>query len=252
MAGEARDYVKQVHGQTGYWLNYPPAQPLRLGDIVIRHGGIWIRIGNVTDRGVTIDTLIDESLAGTPWVSSSGSGVRWETSLTADPGAFKYLLPGQAGVKVSLEKGNKYLLSLNGARFHSIASIDKFWDDVRSRYSIWTWNRHRKLVTSICTAESGTFLGSGSSTATYELLADAEANVQGMNLGKLSANFKLVSTYSSNETFAGLAKVSPVFRLHKVTLLGNVDAAALDDDPENPPTEQTTLTVDDTDSDSED
>jgi hypothetical protein len=201
---------------------------------------------------VTIKAQIDASKVGTPWVSSSESGVHIETSLTADPGAFKYLQSGQVGVKVSLDSGNKYILSLKGVRFHRIASIDSFWKDVRSKYSVWAWNRRRKIVTSIGAAESGTFLGSGSAEATYELQAAAGVNVQGIDLGELSVNFKLVSTYSSSETFAGLAEVSPVFRLHKVTFFGNVDAAGLDVDPENPPTEQTELVEDDTDSDSED
>ena len=108
--------------------------------------------GNVADQGVIINPEVDDSKAGTPWVSSSESGVQTETTLDADPGVFKYVQPGQLGVKVSLDKGNKYILSLKGARFHRIASIDPFWDDVRSSYSIWKWNRGRKLVTSICTA----------------------------------------------------------------------------------------------------
>jgi hypothetical protein len=244
VAGKASDYVKQVHKQTGYWLNYPPAQGLRLGDIVIKEGGIWIPIGNTVDSGVTLDAEIDESAAGTPWTSSSENGVTVETSLDADPGAFKYVLPGQTGVKVSLDSGNKYILSLRGARFHRIASIDSFWRNARAKYSIWTWDLRRRIVTSICTADSGTFLGSGSSKATYELQASAGFNVQGVDLGKLSANFKLVSTYSSLETFADLASVTPLFRLHKVTLLGNFDAAAIEADPECPPTEQTELTED--------
>ena len=252
MAGKARDYVKQVKGQTGYWLNFPPAQPLRLGDIVAKEGGIWIPVGNTADRGVALDAGVDESKAGIPWVSSSDSGVKIETSLDADPGVFKYVQPGQVGVKVSLDKGNKYVLSLKGARFHRVRSIDAYWDAVRSKYSRWTWDLRRKIVTSICTAETGTFLGSGSSTATYELQAEAGFNVQGVDLGKLSADFKLVSTYSSSETFVGLADVSPVFRLHKVTLFGDLDTAEVDADPDNPPAELTELSEDDSGVDDED
>lgn len=252
MAGKARDYVKQVHGQTGWWLNFPPAQKLRLGDIVIREAGVWIPIGNVDDRGVVIDPEPDDSPEGTPWVSASESGVKIETSLDAEPGVFKYIQPGQVGLKVSLEKGNKYVLSLKGARFPRIRSIDAFWADVRAGYSIWTWDLRRRVVTSICTADSGTFLGSGSSASTYELKAEAGVNVGGVDLGRLSADFKLVSTYSSSETFVGLAGVSPLFRLHKVTLLGGLDAAALPDDPENPKAEQTQLEEDDSDPDSDD
>jgi hypothetical protein len=251
MAGKARDYVQQVKTQTGYWLNYPPAQPLRLGDIVTKERGVWIPIGNTADRGVTPEAEIDESRAGAPWVSASDSGVRIDTSLAAEPGVFKYVQPGQLGVKVSLGRGNKYILSLKGARFHRVRSIDKYWDAVRAKYSRWTWDLRRRIVTSLCTAESGTFLGSGSSEASYELQAEAGVNIQGLDLGKLSANFKLVSTYSSAETFVGSADVSPVFRLHKVTLLGNLDTAEVEADPDNPPTELTGLSEDNSDMDDE-
>ncbi len=255
MAGRARDYVKKVHDQTGYWLNYPPAQKLQLGHIVIREGGVWIPIGSVADRGVTIESDAEDQTPedlkpGIPWVSQSETGVKIETTLDADPGVFKYIQPGKVGAKISIEHGNKYLLSLKGARFERVKSIDAFWKDVRSKYSFWTWDLRRKIVTSLCTAESGTFLGSGSSAATYELQADAGFNLPSVDLGTISAGFTLASTSNSSETFAGFTNVTPLFRLHKVGIFGDLDTAALED-PQNPPTEQTELSEDDSDADAE-
>ena len=252
MGGRAKDYVKAVRKQTSYWLNFPPAMPLKLGDIVIRNGGIWVPIGNVADQGAAFETEVDDSHGGAPWVSQSESGVAVESSVDANPGVFKYLQPGEVGVKVSFDSGNKYVLSLVGTRFHRVRSIDAFWDAVRAEYSVWTWDLRRRVVTSVAVADSGTFLGSGDSAASYELAADAGVNVQGVDLGKISADFKLSSTSSSSETFVGLRNVTPLFRLHKVTLLGNFDAAAVGEDSVNPATEHTELVEDDTDPDSDD
>ncbi|MGS0688324.1 hypothetical protein ACVBEQ_24725 [Nakamurella sp. GG22] len=244
----AGDFVKAVRDQTGYWLNYPPAQPLKLGDIVVRESGVWIPIGNVADRGVVYDTEEDANAAGAPWVSASATGVNIESSIGAAPGVFKYITDGQVGAKVTFSSGDKYLLSAAGVRFNRVKSIDAFWDVVRGEYSSWTWDLRRRIVTSVAIAESTTFLASGESAAAYELSAQAGLNVQGVDLATISAGFKLASTYNSSETFAGLANVTPLFRLHRVTFFtGSLDAAAIpDSDSKAPPTEATRLVEDDT------
>jgi len=153
---------------------------------------------------------------------------------------------------VSFASGSKYLLSLAGAKFDRIASIEQFWDDVRLAYSVWTWDLRKKVVTSVCRADSGTFLGSGSSAATYELKAEVDADVQGVDIGRLAAGFSLVSTASSAESFVGMQNVTPLFRLHKVTLFGNFDTATVADYGDQPPTTATGLQEDDTSPDADD
>jgi hypothetical protein len=252
MAGKARDFVKQVHGQHGYWLNYPPAQPIKLGDIVIREGGVWIPIGSVTDRGVQIETTVDDASSGPSWTSSSEQGVEVKSSLDLDPGAFKYLVDGELGARVSFASGSKYLLALSGVRFDRVKSIEQFWKGVKSKYSMWTWDLRNRIVTSVCHGDSGTFLGSGDSAATYELKAEAGINVPGIDIGKLATGFSLVSTSSSSTSFVGLKDVTPLFRLHRATIFGSPDAAAVQMGDDYPQTDATELVEDDTKPDSDD
>lgn len=251
MSGRAKDLVKSVKKQTGaYWLNYPPGRKIELGDIVVREGGVWRVIGNVKDRGVEFTVNVDDSQAAFPWVTQSESGVKIEFATEVQPGQFKYVVPGEIGAKVSLEGGSKYLLSMKGARVHRINSIeDTFWKSIKSKYSVWSWDLRHRIVTEIVVADSATFLGSGSAKAEYELQGDAKLKAPGAPLavGSLSADFGLVSTAESAETFASLPGKTPLIGLHKVGLFGGFTGAA-----EEASIEDQEILPDDTDPDDED
>lgn len=252
MAGKARDFVKQVHDQHGYWLNYPPGQGIKLGDIVERQAGVWIPIGNVADRGVDFDTTVDGAESTESWTSQSESDVEVKSSLDLEPGALKYLADGELGARVSFKSGNKYLLSLNDVKFDRVKSIEEFWDAVKRKYSTWTWNLGHRVVTSVARAKSGSFLGSGDSAATYELKAEAGVKIQTVNVADLAVGFKLVSTSSSSSTFVGLGNLTPLFRLHRVTLLlGDLTPATVEMGEDDPHVASTELTEDDTEPDSD-
>jgi hypothetical protein len=245
MAGAA-DFVKQVREQEGYWLNYPPGLPIGLGTIVVREGGIWVPIGQVTDHGVAVEAATDPG-EGAQFTSQSQSGVTVEASTTLDPGVLKYLTAAELGARVSFEGSGKYLLSLDGVKYDRIKSIESFWTQVKLAYSVWKWDRSHRVVTSVVRADSGTFLASSASSASYELKADASVSIQGLQAAHLATGFSLVSTASSSRTFVGLKDVTPMFRLHKVTLLRNLDPAAVAaSDQDTPETAATMLEEDDT------
>jgi hypothetical protein len=252
MAGKARDFVKQVHDQEGYWLNYPPGQAIKLGDIVERQAGVWIPIGNVGDRGVEFATTGEGSEKTPSWTSQSKKGVEVKSSLDLEPGALKFLADGELGARVSFEGGSKYLLSLSDVTFDRVKSIEDFWNAVKQKYSTWTWDLGHRVVTSVARAESGSFLGSGDSSATYELKAKAKVKVETVNVADLAVGFKLVSTSSSSSQFVGLGNLTPLFRLHRVTLiLGNLTPAAVEMGDDHPRVASTGLIEDDTDPDSD-
>ena len=129
----------------------------------------------------------------------------------------------------------------------SVKSIESFWNTVKIAYSVWRWDRSHRVVTAVARADSGTFLGSGASSASYELKAAASVSVHGLEVTNLAAGFSLVSTASSTVTFVGMENITPLFRLHKVTLLRNIDPAAVEaTDLDMPVTAETTLQEDDT------
>ncbi|WP_244930352.1 hypothetical protein [Nocardioides sp. W7] len=224
--GFAADITRQVRAQYSMHFSYPPGQPLQLGDIVVPDAGTWTVVGNLAKRaGVSIDVVEDPTPADWSPSATSGCNIETKAAATLDP-KFKFVAEAKAGVKITLNDKNAFALAMKGARFRRIADVDEFWDHVRGEVNKWTWDLRRRIVTSVTDVESMTFLASAEGGSSFELEAAGSPNVSGLQLGDISAGFTLKSTMSANDVFSSLA-ATPLFRAHKVKLLGPLGTASV-------------------------
>jgi hypothetical protein len=223
------DIVGDVKRQRGLWLRYPPAEPVALGDVIVRDEGLWVRVGNIADDlGFEIERT-DPYEEQDMWVCQSESGVSVVGKASTDASdALSLLADGEVGAYVHLSSGGKYLLSLRGVTFTSVKSVDGFWDQIKQHRRMFTWDRRRKIVTTVVRAGSGTFLMSADSEVTYGLKARASIpTTTTIVIADLAAGFDLAKRFSAADCFVAKAGFTPLFRAHKVTLFGGSKLAAL-------------------------
>ena len=225
------DIVGDVKGQKGLWLRYPPGEPIALGDVIVRDEGLWVRVGNVADDlSFEIEPTDPYDREGT-WVCQSTSGVSVDGKASGDASdALSLLADVEAGAYVHFSHAGKYLLSLRGVTYTSVKSVDRFWDEIKKRRRLSTWDRRRKIVTTIVEAESGTFLMSGDGETTYGLKTKGSipaAPTSTLVTADLAAGFELAKRFSAADCFVAKAGFAPLFRAHKVTLFGGSKLATL-------------------------
>jgi hypothetical protein len=221
----AADITDQVRKDTSFHFVYPPGVGVRLGDIVIRDGGIWVPVGNVAeDLDVTFETMTDRA-PGT-WNPTSERGVDWETKLKAQPsGAFKYLTDAEGGVKISMNADNSFVLSMANTTFERVTSVAKLWDDFKQKQSRWTWDRKKRIVTRVVHCRSCTFLASAKGGTSFELAASAKVKLQTLTLADLATGFTLKSSMSARDQFTSKGPLTPLFSAHKLKLIGGLGPA---------------------------
>jgi hypothetical protein len=223
--GFAGDITNQVRTDTSFHFVYPPGVGVRLGDIVVRDSGIWVPVGNVTaDLGVTFNTVTD-SIPGS-WNPTSERGVDYDTKLSGQPsGVFKFLTDAEAGVKISMNADNSFVLSMADVSFERIESVSNLWKDFKAKQSRWTWDLKKRIVTRVVHCGLCTFLASAKGGTSFELAASANVKLQSFSLADLAAGFTLKSSMSARDQFTSKGPLTPLFSVYKLKLIGGLGPA---------------------------
>jgi hypothetical protein len=242
MAGLAETITSKVRKDLSYHMVYPPGVPLALGDIVEKSAGIWVPIGNIAkDLGIEASKSNQDQSPG-DWESTSANGYEIQVKLAGQPApAFKYLTDAEAGVKLTLKGENAFVLSMTRIRVHRLDSVDAFWNEVKAKRGFWRWDLSRRIVTTVVTSESTTFLASVTADAEFEMSAAADVRAGAINVAQLSTSLTLRSTMAARDRFVSDGSATPLFGAHRVKLLsrdlglaakqsGRLDDTGLDDD----------------------
>lgn len=163
-----------------FYTNFPPGRPLELGDVGFLRDKQFIRQGNLRDiDGISPITVRPDSNGNHYEFSSSGEvslGFTGKGQVDATG-----VVAAKAKVDISFSKKRAVFFNAADCTVESIDNLLVVGDEVMSLWREKRWNPRMVIVTTLVRAGNMTLVVSGSSGASIEIQADADA-VQDLDL----------------------------------------------------------------------
>ena len=197
----AEDYAKAMHQHFRIlFANWPPGQPLELGDYGIVKGSMFMRMGNISEFKIPFTTRVDQTKDPMHFESSGSVKVVFKAKGSATAGG---LMNTKAGFQINFS--NKKATFFNAAKcaVNSIESKAVLGKVILRLKDEGKWDKQHAIITEIVTAGSTTIIISKEKSASISIEAKSDS-VKTIDLA--DASIGLNSTSEEGIGFNTIAK----------------------------------------------
>ncbi len=196
---------------SGNWL---PGTPRTLGDYGTIEQGIFTRIGNIEDIGVSFETVEDTSAdvynfsSGTSLSYSGGAGASVDTAAVS----------ANASVKISFSKSASVFFNAAGCVTTMIKNIDQIEEAINTGHKNdkFKWKNAYRVVTSLVDSAQTIVVISTSKSAGMTLAA-ASPSIEKIDLSDASLDLNVTSSSDVGFSVDAEKGLQPLLGLTKVT-----------------------------------
>jgi hypothetical protein len=210
------DYCRQLRERFHLQANYPPNQPVGLGDYGYLDGEIFRRRGNMRDLGFVFEAELTDA-AGSYQLKSPGS-----VAVTTERGGEGAAEP-RASMTVRFESENALLFQASGVRVQRMADLESLEDFLLSHTRAASWESDLYVVTAVHRAARTTVLQAARGGAALKLEARS-VDTQILDLGDEEADVNLRASEGMAVEVIGEGNLSPLLELSRLraTLAGEL------------------------------
>lgn len=206
MSRLARRYVKEVYNNLHHWPAWFPNSRVEIGQVGVIRSRVFEPETALGELGVTFSTA-----KGTPADITYGTANSYRITAKA-AGTANPQLPsipdGSFGVGVSFTRDWSIVKALGSVVPEHIVDMGSVSAQVQE---ILSWNPKWVLVTSVCTARTGTVLISTSRGSSIEVGADIQVDAAVAALARAEANLHVMATSNISYELVGAASITPLF-----------------------------------------
>jgi hypothetical protein len=213
MATVAEVYCHEIRRGLGAFLaNWPPSEPVRIGDFGTVENDVFQRAGNlVVDFGISLDVQTNSAPAHYTYSSKNST----ELNLRARG---KAKLPTgdrlNAGLDLRFSAANAVFFNASGCHVESVSSPSGLKPAILKLLSGGKWQYYWHVITRRVTSQSCTVIVSSANGASISL--DASGNVASIDLarGDLRMNARNATKIATQLVTAG--DTVPIFSCHRL------------------------------------
>lgn len=208
-------YTRELKKQFGYLATWLPSTPVSLGDVGIVKRGVFTRLSNLNDFGISFEIEKDSSKSDIDHSSKGAVSISLKAAGTT-PAAGSTLTEVDAGITIEFSKENAILFKANGTVSPSIKDQIKLGDTIKKLYKEGKWNIQWVVVTEVVEAESATIIISGSSKGKVELKAEAEVKLGELDIADADAKLGLSFSRDLSTSIIAKESLTPLFKASRI------------------------------------
>lgn len=209
-------YTSAMLKQFGYLATWLPGTQLALGLVGVLEGRTFVPKSSIKTLGVDFKPTIDQT-ADKYLQFQSSKEIKVDVKLAGEVSTDVPTLPAaQAGIAVSFGSETGVVFNARGVsstRIEDIFALESAIWDLWDRY---LWDRDWVVITELVKAERTTVLISDSGYGKVELGAVGQAVVGPLNVGDLSGELAVVSSFGMHTQLVGDEGLTPLFRAVRI------------------------------------
>jgi len=211
--GPKEQYTQEMKSKFGYFATWNPGLSIKLGTFGVLKGALFVRIGEIGQRGVQFGKT-PPSLTPINFSYNSKGAVKITTKLAGSiKPAGSALGEADAGIIVEFSKENAVLFETQKANTSSIDDTVVLGEQILDLYRAGKWDKNWVVVTELISAEAATILISNSAGAKIELKANANLQMPQLNIADAAFSFGIASDQNMETRIVAQHGITPLFRL---------------------------------------
>jgi len=200
-----------------YFAAWLPDEKLKLGDVGILNGNIFIRTSNILDSSLGFQFIEREDLDPSPIDVVSESGVSMVVKAAGEVSRFMPNIPAaDAGVAIEFASQGAFILKSPAVYQPSIENIEKLKADVLDAYLHSRWDKNWAVVVRLVKAPKATVIVSKSSRSKIEFTAQGDFTTGPIDLGNLNLSFAMRAQSGDLFQMIGATNLTPLFQLARL------------------------------------
>ncbi|MCK8521969.1 hypothetical protein M0D21_10350 [Aquimarina sp. D1M17] len=215
-------YTGKMYQQFRYLATWLPGTPMELGDIGILRGKEFIKIGNISDHGISFDIEHDNTPTDLDHTSKNAVSISAKLSGSpTPPGSF--LAQADAGISVKFSKENAILFKAKNTTTPAIKDQIKLGKEILKLNETGLWNHNWCVITELVHAESCSIIISSSKEGQIDLKASADIQINSLSITDTDLQFANAFSKDLSTTIIAQSGLTPLFKVSKVRrrLLGS-------------------------------
>lgn len=208
-------YTREMYRQFRYLATWAPGTPMKLGDIGILKGKEFIRIGNISDFGISFETVPDDTPLDLEFASEGSVSIT--TKLSGRPTIAKSnLITADVGATVIFSKKNAIYFKADKTTTPSIKNQIALGQEILSLWKEGKWDKHWAVITELVTAKSASIIISSSKEAQVDIRATSEIGNKPLNIADPEFGWEL--SFEKDVTTKIIAEegITPLFKISKI------------------------------------
>jgi hypothetical protein len=209
-------YTESMFEQFGYLATWLPNTPLALGSIGVLQGRTFVPKSSIHSFGVEFSASNGEQ-NGTSLQFQSSKDIKVDVKLAGSVSASVPTLPaGQAGAAVSFGAGSGVVFSARGVRIRRISDVIALEAALWDLWDRYLWDKDWVVITELVEAERASVLVSEGGYGRIELGVSGEAQAGPLDIGDLSGELSVVSSYGMHTQLVSERGLTPLFRAIRI------------------------------------
>lgn len=198
---------------TNHNANFPPSQPIALGDFGVMKSGFFIPMGNIhSSFGLNFGIIKDPDPTYESFKSSSSVSVE----LTSKASVATAGIPiAKAGLQIKFAKEKSLFFSSAEVRYNYIDNLYKVGKEITKLYRQKKWKKKYVLISSVLEGENTILAISGGSNAEIKIEAKSDS-VEQISLSDASVGLNLVKTSNTAYEIVSNGSLQVGFRLSRL------------------------------------
>jgi len=211
MSSPHRQYTKELYTQLAYTATWLPGVPLCLGDVGTFTKGIFERVMNIKELGISFDVRQDKTPSQIDYSSERAVSISFKAA-GETPKPMSQLTVSQAGFTIEMTRDNAIMFQAVETYSPSIEDQVSLGKRIVRLYKGEKWRPEYFVITEILVAKSATILISSAAKAQVEISVTGSVTPGGLNLADINAGLRLEHSRNMHTRIIATGGLTPLFK----------------------------------------
>lgn len=216
MASPQKTYLNQMHKKFGYRANWEPHRKIAVGMIGKLRRGEFINYGTLEEEGIPVKINSQGGDGKLDFTSEGGVTIETKLAGKAVPPSSAKLGEADAGVVISFGSTNSTVFKALNSTNHTLANLKEVETEFIRLVNQGKLDKEYAIITEIVEAGSATIIVSNSANAKIEIKANAEAQVQEIDIADASLELSAVAERNIETKVIARSSTQVLFKVMKV------------------------------------
>lgn len=209
-------YTESMFEQFNYLANWLPGTPLKLGLIGVLQGRTFVPKSQIGTFGVSFETTQQKNDQHSMQFQSS-KDIKVDVKVAGEVSKLVPALPeARAGASVSFGASSGVVFGARGIVISRISDVIGLEAEIWDLWDRGVWNKNWVVVTELVKADRTTILISEGRYGKVELGLNAQVQVGPVDIGDLTGDLSVVSSYGMHTQLVGEGGLTPLFRAVRI------------------------------------
>jgi len=216
MGSIAKTYVDDIHDEwEEVFATWPAGLELKLGDYGYLEDGIFQRMGNIAEKGISGERRDDNNDTAIEYKSSDEVSVVGHAKGSVNVSG---VANAKASLEISFSGKHAVFFKAAGGKWHTFESPEQIGQQILELFHAGKWKREFLVVTNLLKAGATTVVVSNGSSASVSLEAQAD-DIEAIDLADASVGLRIKSESNLGLKIIAEGGMTPLFGLMKIQRL---------------------------------